>query len=338
VVSQYRHSLATMKGGLTISGGEPLVQHRFVLKLFAAAKQMGVHTALDSNGYLGDRLSDSDLSSIDLVLLDLKAMTPDLHRRLTGMDNQPVHAFARRLAAAHRPIWVRFVLVPGWTDDMAEVERIASFAAELGNVERVDVLPFHQLGRFKWEKLGMDYQLRQTQPPSQTLTDEAVAGYDPRTKMNPPLRSARDRDALIEAVVDGTLDCLATDHAPHTEIEKDNDFDSAPFGIVGLETALGVYLQTLVEPGHLSLAELLLRMTRKPYDVLGRPGGTLAPGAEADITVFDPARRWTVRASEFASKGRSTPFEGSELPGQVLLTLTGGRIVYRAELAESAVR
>jgi len=178
----------------------------------------------------------------------------------------------------------------------------------------------------------------ETAPHYLALTDEAVAGYDPRTKMNPPLRSARDRDALIEAVVDGTLDCLATDHAPHTEIEKDNDFDSAPFGIVGLETALGVYLQTLVEPGHLSLAELLLRMTRKPYDVLGRPGGTLAPGAEADITVFDPARRWTVRASEFASKGRSTPFEGSELPGQVLLTLTGGRIVYRAELAESAVR
>ena len=93
------------------------------------------------------------------MLLDLKAMTPELHRRLTGMDNQPVHDFARRLAAAHRPVWVRFVLVPGWTDDMAKVERIAAFAAELGNVERVDVLPFHQMGRFKWEKLGMDYQL-----------------------------------------------------------------------------------------------------------------------------------------------------------------------------------
>jgi pyruvate formate lyase activating enzyme len=177
VVSQYRHGLATMKGGLTISGGEPLVQHRFVLKLFAAAKKMGVHTALDTNGYLGDRLSDSDLSSVDLVLLDLKAMTPDLHRRLTSMDNQPVHAFARRLAAARRPIWVRFVLVPGWTDDMAEVERIAAFAASLGNVDRVDVLPFHQLGRFKWEKLGMDYQLRQTQPPSPETTDEAVARF-----------------------------------------------------------------------------------------------------------------------------------------------------------------
>jgi pyruvate formate lyase activating enzyme len=177
VISQYRHALRTMKGGLTISGGEPLLQHRFVLKVFAAAKKMGVHTALDTNGYLGERLNDGDLACIDLVLLDLKAMTPDLHRRLTAMDNKPIHEFARRLAAARRPIWVRFVLVPGWTDDMAEVERIAAFAAELGNVERVDVLPFHQLGRFKWEKLKMDYQLRDAQPPSRETVDEAVSRF-----------------------------------------------------------------------------------------------------------------------------------------------------------------
>jgi pyruvate formate lyase activating enzyme len=177
VISQYRHALRTMKGGLTISGGEPLLQHRFVLKVFAAAKKVGVHTALDTNGYLGERLSDADLGCIDLVLLDLKAMTPDLHRRLTAMDNKPIHEFARRLAAARRPIWVRFVLVPGWTDDMAEVERIAAFAAELGNVERVDVLPFHQLGRFKWEKLKMDYQLRDAQPPSRETVDEAVSRF-----------------------------------------------------------------------------------------------------------------------------------------------------------------
>jgi pyruvate formate lyase activating enzyme len=174
-VKKYRHDLQTMKGGLTISGGEPLMQHRFVLKIFAAAKEMGVHTALDSNGYFGDRLTDADLGSIDLVLLDLKAMTPDLHSRYTGMDNQRVHDFARRLAAARKPIWVRFVLVPGWTDDMAEVERIANFAAELGNVERVDVLPFHQMGRFKWERLGMEYKLKDTQPPSREVTDTAIA-------------------------------------------------------------------------------------------------------------------------------------------------------------------
>ena len=177
MISKYRHDLQVMKGGLTISGGEPLMQDRFVVRVFAAAKQMGVHTALDTNGFLGERLSDADLSCIDIVLLDLKAMTPDLHKRLTEQDNGPVHAFARRLAAARKPIWVRFVLVPGWTDDMAEVQRIAEFAGGLGNVERVDVLPFHQMGRFKWEKLKMAYQLKDTQPPSRAVTDEAIARF-----------------------------------------------------------------------------------------------------------------------------------------------------------------
>jgi pyruvate formate lyase activating enzyme len=176
-IGKYRYSLQTMNGGVTISGGEPLMQHRFVVKVFTAAKEMHVHTALDTNGYLGDRLSDADLDSIDLVLLDLKAMTPDLHRRLTGMDNRPVHEFARRLAAARKPIWVRFVLVPAWTDDMAEIERIARFAAELGNVERVDVLPFHQMGHYKWQKLGLGYQLADTQPPSRETVDEAIVRF-----------------------------------------------------------------------------------------------------------------------------------------------------------------
>src|SRR6185295_4234230 len=126
---------------------------------------------------LGDRLTDTDLGAVDMVLLDLKAMTPELHKRYTGVDNTPIHEFARRLAAMRKPIWVRFVLVPGWTDDMAEVERIAAFAASLGNVERVDVLPFHQMGRFKWEKLKMEYQLKETQSPSRATTDEAIAKF-----------------------------------------------------------------------------------------------------------------------------------------------------------------
>jgi pyruvate formate lyase activating enzyme len=177
VVSQYRHGLRTMKGGLTISGGEPLMQHRFLLKLFAAAQKLGVHTTLDTNGYLGDRLSDADLASIDLVMLGIKAITPDLHKRLTGMDNQPVHAFARRLAAARRPVWFRFVVVPGWTDDLTEIGKVANFAASLGNVERVEVLPFHQLGRFKWEKLGMDYALRDAKPPPPETTQKVIERF-----------------------------------------------------------------------------------------------------------------------------------------------------------------
>jgi pyruvate formate lyase activating enzyme len=177
VVNQYRHGLHTMKGGLTISGGEPLLQHHFVLKLFAAVQKVGVHTALDTNGFFGSRLSDEDLTRADLVMLGLKAITPELHQRLTGMDNGPVHEFARRLAARRRPVWIRFVVVPGWTDNLEEAGRMADFAAGLGNVERVDVLPFHQMGRFKWEKLGMDYQLKDAQPPSRQTVDEIVARF-----------------------------------------------------------------------------------------------------------------------------------------------------------------
>lgn len=178
----------------------------------------------------------------------------------------------------------------------------------------------------------------ETAPHYLALTDEDVATYETRFKMNPPLRSARDREALIDAVQDGTIDCLATDHAPHTDIEKDNDFDTAPFGVVGLETALGVLIKTLVEPGHLALADLILRMTARPYEVLGRKGGTLEVGTPADVTVFDPSGTHTVRPSEFASKGRSTPFEGWTLPAPVGLTVRGGQVTYRAGAAMAGAR
>ena len=176
-LSKYRHGLKTMKGGLTISGGEPLMQHKFALKLFGAAKEMGVHTALDSNGFLGSRLSDSDLEKVDLVLLDLKAFDAELHHRLTGQDVAPVHEFARRLAAGKRPVWVRFVLVPGFTDNPDEVARVAEFAASLGNVERVDVLPFHQMGSFKWKRLELDYQLAGVEPPSPEVVERTCAQF-----------------------------------------------------------------------------------------------------------------------------------------------------------------
>jgi pyruvate formate lyase activating enzyme len=174
---KYRHGLKVMSGGLTVSGGEPLMQHRFVLKLFAAAKAMGVHTALDTNGYYGDRLSDADLDVIDLVLLDIKAWDPERHRRLTGMDVAPTLAFARRLASRRRPMWVRYVLVPGLTDDLGEIEQVASFAASLGNVERVEVLPFHQMGRFKWHQLGIPYTLENVSPPDHELVERACVVF-----------------------------------------------------------------------------------------------------------------------------------------------------------------
>jgi pyruvate formate lyase activating enzyme len=163
---KYRHGLRAMSGGFTLSGGEPLMQHRFAVKLFTAAKAIGIHTALDTNGFYGERLRDAELETIDLVLLDLKTWDPDRHRRLTGMDVGPTLEFARRLAALRKPIWVRFVLVPGLTDDFENVARIAGFAAGLGNVQRVDVLPFHQMGQYKWQHLGLDYTLQDVEPPA----------------------------------------------------------------------------------------------------------------------------------------------------------------------------
>ena len=172
---KYRHGLKVMSGGLTISGGEPLMQHRFVAKLFAAASAMGIHTALDSNGYYGARLTDAELETISLVLLDIKTWDPERHRSLTGMDNAPTLEFARRLAARRRPIWLRYVLVPGLTDDPEDVAKTAAFAAELGNVERVDVLPFHQMGQYKWKKLGLEYTLDNTPSPSNELVEQTCA-------------------------------------------------------------------------------------------------------------------------------------------------------------------
>ena len=172
-IRKYRHGLQAMHGGFTLSGGEPLMQDRFAVKLLRACKEMGVHTAIETNGYLGSRLSDEDLDTIDLVLLGIKTWDRNQHLRLTGKDNANTLELARRLAARRTPVWVRFVLVPGLTDDPADVAQIANFAASLGNVERVEVLPFHQLGRFKWQRLGLDYTLTDVQSPSPELIEWA---------------------------------------------------------------------------------------------------------------------------------------------------------------------
>ncbi len=171
---KYRRGLQVMAGGLTVSGGEPLLQDRFTVRFCAAAKAMGVHTAIETNGLFGDRLSDAELDQIDLFLLGLKSWG-DRHKDVTGKDMAPTLAFARRLAARKRPVWVRFVLVPGLTDIAEDIAAIAKFAASLGIVERVEVLPFHQMGRFKWEKLGLDYTLGDVKPPTAEQVERACA-------------------------------------------------------------------------------------------------------------------------------------------------------------------
>ena len=174
---KYRTGLKVMAGGFTLSGGEPLMQDRFAVKLLTAARAMGIHTALDTNGSLGTRLTDAELESIDLVLLDIKSWDAERHRQVTGTEVGPVLDFARRLAARKRPVWLRFVLVPGLTDDAENITKIARFSGGLGNVDRVDVLPFHQMGRFKWKELKLSYALESIQPPTSEAVEQACAWF-----------------------------------------------------------------------------------------------------------------------------------------------------------------
>ncbi len=162
-----------------------------------------------------------------------------------------------------------------------------------------------------------------------TLTDEACASYDTSTKCAPPLRSPSDREALREGLADGTIDCIATDHAPHAAQEKELEYDQAAFGMIGLETALSLGLR-LVAEGVLTLPTLIERMTSGPARAFGLTAGSLRPGAPADLVAFDPVATGTVDRARFRSKSRNSPFHGWQLPGRVLMTLVDGQIVHEA--------
>jgi dihydroorotase len=160
------------------------------------------------------------------------------------------------------------------------------------------------------------------------LTDERVGEYDTQAKMKPPLTTEEDRLALVEGLEDGAVDAIATDHAPHHQDEKDLDFDSAPFGIVGLETAVALLLDRLVRPGHLSLTRMIELLSPGPARILNVEGGRLTPGARADVTLLDLERPLLVEPRSFLSKGRNTPFTGWELRGRAVGTIVGGVTVW----------
>jgi dihydroorotase len=162
-----------------------------------------------------------------------------------------------------------------------------------------------------------------------TLTEEAVGDYDTNAKMNPPLRTDEDVVALREALLDGVIDCIATDHAPHAIEEKETTFDDAPFGIVGLETAVGVLWTELVHKANFPLVRLVEAMSTKPCQILGLDGGTLREGGRADVTVIDPDAEWVVQPEKFRSKGKNTPYAGWKLKGKVVMTICGGQVVFR---------
>jgi dihydroorotase len=185
-------------------------------------------------------------------------------------------------------------------------------------------------------RAGKERQVRVTcevAPHHFVLTDEALQSpvqYDTNTKMNPPLREAVDRDAMLDGIGDGTVDVIATDHAPHHPDEKMVEFDRAPFGIVGLETAVPLVFDRLVHQGRITLARMVELLSVNPARVMNVPGGTLSEGAPADLTVLDPEMTITVRAAALRSKSRNTPFDGWQLRGGVAATVVGGRIVYSA--------
>jgi pyruvate formate lyase activating enzyme len=179
-ISKYAQVLTISKGGLTLSGGEPQLQRPFTMAIFRRCKALGMHTCLDTSGRLGDRFTDEELMDIDLNLLDIKSGDPATYERVTRQPLQPTVDYARRLSALGRPMWVRFVLVPGLTDDYDNVEKAADICAGLKSLERVEILRFHQMGREKWHKLGLTYTLEGTQPPDPELTERVRGQFRSR--------------------------------------------------------------------------------------------------------------------------------------------------------------
>jgi pyruvate formate lyase activating enzyme len=176
-IGDFAPSIQALGGGLTISGGEPMVQMAFTKQILAGARRMGLHTAIQTSGFLGDRADDSFLSEVDLVLLDIKSSDPETYKRTTERDVEPTLRFAKRLATLSKRVWVRFTLVPGETDDPANVDGIARFVAPMKNVEWVEVQPFHQMGSFKWKAMGLEYKLENTPPPSRDLVNRVIEQF-----------------------------------------------------------------------------------------------------------------------------------------------------------------
>jgi pyruvate formate lyase activating enzyme len=170
-IGKYVQVLKISKGGITISGGEPVLQRKFVTRIFRHCKELGLHTCLDTCGRLGDQLTDQDLMNIDLNLLDIKSGDPAIYEKVTRQPLQPTVDYAHRLSALGRAMWVRFVLVPGLTDGYDNVEKVADICAELKSLERVEILRFHQMGRDKWSKLGIQYPLEKVEPPTPELAE-----------------------------------------------------------------------------------------------------------------------------------------------------------------------
>jgi dihydroorotase len=273
-------------------------------------------TAVRDAGLLGRALKYADMIGLPVIehceeptISDAGVMHDGAHAAILGLRGIP--------AASEEIIVARDLLLAEATGARLHIAHVSTAAgvrmiraAKLRGVQvTAEVTPHHLV-----------------------LTDADVGDYDTNRKMNPPLRGAEDVAAVREALADGTIDAIVTDHAPHAPEEKLVEFDRAPFGVVGLETALGVVITHLVRPGLLSIEQALRSMSTLPAQILGIPGGRLEVGAPADLVVIDPDRRWTVRPEEFASRSKNTPFEGWTLEGKAVLTIVEG-VIRHNELA-----
>jgi len=326
---------------------------RFILQRAAEAGLARVYPiGAVSRGSAGDQLADiGELKSAGCVAIsdDGKPVASALLMRraleYAGMFGLPVidHCEEPTLkgdGVAHEGFHASSLGlrgIPGAAEEIM-VERDVTLAGVTGAA--VHIAHMSVRGSLRAVRAGKDRGVRVTcevTPHHFALTDEALAGYDTNVKMNPPLREAADREAMIQGLVDGSIDAIATDHAPHHYDEKRVEFDLAPFGIVGLETAVSLALDRLVHAGLIPLARLVELMSLHPARILGVAGGTLAPGAPADLTILAPDHHTVVDPARFKTKSRNTPFGGWELRGGVAATIVGGRAVYvNDEIAEAS--
>ena len=220
--------------------------------------------------------------------------------------------------------------VPAEAEEIMVIRDILLARLTGGHVHLAHMSTRGSVELIKWGKERGINVTAEVCPHHLSLTEESVRGYNTNAKMNPPLRTADDVEALREAVKDGTIDLIATDHAPHHYDEKEREFADAPNGIVGLETALAVIVTNLVEKGYLGFSDLVDRMSCAPARIFNLPGGSLKRGSAADVTVFDPSARWKVDPARFLSKGRNSPYAGMTLVGRAACTIVAGSVVFRS--------
>jgi len=291
---------------------------------FAALKSAGaVAVTDDGQPILKDSVMRETLASAARVGLSVIQHAEDT--RLTGGCSMNAGALAFRLGLRGMPIEAESGLVERDIRLLAELKDIRPHlhVAHLSTRVALDAVR-------RARRNGLRVTCEVT-PHHFALNEEAVGHYDTKAKMNPPLRAELDREAMIEGIIDGSIDCIATDHAPHAAHEKEQEFERAPNGITGLESALGLSIAILRGRHKLPLSRVIALLSSQPANVLNLKGrGTLAVGSAADVVIFDSAKQWAFRASESKSKSKNTPFDGWTLQGKVAVTISEGRVVFRA--------